>query len=476
MKSNFLILLYTVLFFFTTSTQTFSNEIFQTEILDSFYEEAPFSHNMLDLEGESAILIDANTSEILYEYNAYQIMYPASTTKLMTALLAIENASLSEQFVFSQTAINAITSDSAQIAMQPDEEMTIEQALYALFLRSANEVCNGIAEYIGGSMENFAFMMTEKAIELGCLNTNFVNANGLFDENHYTTAYDLALIGKEVLKYDSLRAIMGEVYYEIPPTNKQVESRYLHGQHQMQKTDSVYYYDSVIGGKNGYVSQSANTLVTFAKEGQMELIAVVLKCSGTHYKDTTKLLDYGFDNFQTIRILEDTYTHSVDVFQPNDADNTILDTVTFYPYQNTHITLANDILPSDIIMLKNIPTLYAPITEGDVVGSLDLSTIYGDFLTSIPFYADKTIIPNEEIPFSVTAFFPSIPSLEAVSDFIPTSFFSNPTAFFTENLFSVIEILAIIFVIGILILILDSYRTNKKNKERLAHRKSLRQK
>lgn len=174
----------------------------------------------------------AASGEILYDKDADKKMYPASITKLMTILLALENGKLTDEITFSHDAVYNIEPGSAHIAILEGETLTLEQVLRAIILRSANEASNGVAEYVDGSVEAFAKHMTERAKELGCTNTNFVNANGLFDENHYTTAHDMALIARELLKHEEYRSMMSETDYEIPPTNLQTETRYLHGQHR----------------------------------------------------------------------------------------------------------------------------------------------------------------------------------------------------------------------------------------------------
>ena len=160
----------------------------------------------------------------------------------MTALLAFEYGKMDEVITFSHNAVFGIEPGSSHIALQENEQITMEQAMYALLLRSANESALGIAEQIDGSVEKFAEHMTARAKELGCNNTNFINPNGLHSENHYTTAYDMALIAKEALKFDEFKKMIQTTYYEIPPTNKQEETRYLYAQHQMIKPPSKYVY------------------------------------------------------------------------------------------------------------------------------------------------------------------------------------------------------------------------------------------
>ena len=220
----------------------------------------------LTLDAQSAILIDASTGTVLYEKDSDAKHYPASITKLMTVLLALEYGNLDETIIFSHDAVFSIEPGSSHIAIDEGEQITMRQALYGIMLQSANEVSNGVAEHIDGSMEAFAQHMTTRAKELGCTGTNFTNANGLHDDNHYTTAHDMALIAKELLKFDFFRELMATLYYEIPPTNKQPETRYLYAQNQLIKDSSIFYYEYCEGGKTGYTTQAGNTLVAYAKK------------------------------------------------------------------------------------------------------------------------------------------------------------------------------------------------------------------
>lgn len=265
-----------------------------------------------EIEPESAILMDADTGTILYEKNAHEQLYPASTTKLMTALLAIENSSLDEIVTLSHNAVFSIEPGSSHIAGNEGEQFTMEQCLYAIMLESANEVSNGVAEHIAGSIENFANMMNEKAKELGCTDTNFTNANGLPDENHLTSAHDLALIGKAALQNETFRTITSTTSYTVPPTNKQSETRYWANHHKMLPNRN-HSYEGCIGGKTGYTNASRSTLVTFAKRGDLTLICVVMKAETPfHFTDTAKLFDWGFENFQLINIAQNEQDYTID--------------------------------------------------------------------------------------------------------------------------------------------------------------------
>lgn len=331
------------------------------------------NHIPPEICAEAAILMDAGTGEILYEKNSRSKMYPASITKLMTVLLALENGKLDDTITFSHEAVYSIEPNSAHIAMQEGEQITLEQALYGIMLRSANEVANAVAEYVDGSIAAFAQHMTERAKELGCETTNFVNANGLFHENHYTSAYDMALIAKQLLQQEAYRNMMSTTYFEIPPTNKQTEIRYLHGQHQMLNQNSIYYYEYATGGKTGYVTEALNTLVTFAKKGDTQLIAVVLKCNGAqHYIDSKALFEYGFQNYQTVKVFSaKDYTKNVGVEETYKNKTTSLGNVTIAPKEDIYKTMPIDASLSDIKIDVNYPeTVNAPVTQGQKIGTL----------------------------------------------------------------------------------------------------------
>lgn len=330
----------------------------------------------LTLAAETAVLMDAASGEVLYEKNADQKMYPASITKLMTILLALEHGKLTDEITFSHDAVYNIEQGSAHIAIMEGETLTLEQVLRAIILRSANEASNGVAEYVDGSVEAFAKHMTERAKELGCKNTNFVNANGLHDENHYTTAYDMALIAKELLTHEEYRSMMSETDYEIPPTNKQTEARYLHGQHQMLNPNSIYYYEDAIGGKTGFTSEALNTLVTYAERDGMELIAVVMKCNGAeHYTDTAALFDYGFETYESVKLLSAAdHTTTVKVTETYNDKPVELGTITAAPAENVYHTLPKGTDTSQIKVETDCPeTIEAPVKEGQTVGTLKIS-------------------------------------------------------------------------------------------------------
>jgi D-alanyl-D-alanine carboxypeptidase len=254
---------------------------------------------------ESAIVMEASTGLVLYEKNTATKRYPASITKIMTALLAIENSSLGDVVTFSKNAVFDVDLDSSRIGIDVGEQLTMQQCLYAILLESANEVSYAVAEHVGGSIPAFTQMMNDRAKSLGCKNTNFTNPHGLHDENHYTSTYDMALITQEAMKNETFRKIFSSRTYQIPPTNIQSETRYLRNHHKfVLKQD--YHYDDCIGGKTGYTSNSKFTLVSVAKRGDLELICVVMRDDSTahQYSDTQELFDFAFDNFSIYPIAD----------------------------------------------------------------------------------------------------------------------------------------------------------------------------
>lgn len=254
----------------------------------------------------AAILMDAKTGAILYEKNQDKKHYPASITKILTTLVALENADLDDNIKFTKKVLNSVEQDSSRIGVEPKEEIPLEDCLYAVMLASANDVSAGVAANVGGSVKKFAKMMNEKAEQLGCKNSNFVNPHGLHDKKHYTTAYDIALITQDAIQNKDFCKIASTLTHTIPKTKKTVEKRYL-SNHDKMLQDTKYHYDGIEYGKTGYTKKAGNTLVSVAKKGDLELICVVLEAEGydNAYKDTKRLFNYGFDNYHVVTPLED---------------------------------------------------------------------------------------------------------------------------------------------------------------------------
>lgn len=259
-----------------------------------------------EVTAQSAIVIEASTGTVLYEKNADEQHYPASITKIMTTLLALENSSLDEIVTFSADAVYKNEGESSHIARDLDEQMTMEQCLYAVMLESANECAYAVAEHVGGGdYQSFVDLMNEKAAELGCTNTTFTNANGLPDEAHVTSCRDMALIAQAAIANSTFRQIVSTVQYTIPPTNKHSEETVLNNHHRMLSAykGTGYLYEYCIGGKTGYTVAAGNTLVTYAEKDGMLLICVVMQAP-SQYEDTTSLFDFCFENYALYNVSE----------------------------------------------------------------------------------------------------------------------------------------------------------------------------
>ncbi|MCD8122838.1 MAG: serine hydrolase [Clostridiales bacterium] len=251
------------------------------------------------VSAEGAVLLDAATGKVLYGKNENEQFYPASITKIMTALLTLENCSLDDVVTFSASATTDLESGAVSLNITEGDQLTVEQCLYGLLLKSANEIANGLAEHISGSVSAFADLMNRRAAELGCTNTNFVNPNGLNDSAHRTTAYDMALIMRAAVQSETFRKIDTTLTYDFPSTINEAARTITMGHKMMYPSDSRYY-EGIIGGKTGYTSLAGNTLVTAVERDGVRLIAVVLKATGTHYTDTKAMLDYGFANYTAL--------------------------------------------------------------------------------------------------------------------------------------------------------------------------------
>lgn len=262
------------------------------------------------LSSASAIVMELSTGTVLYSKNIHKKHYPASITKIMTSLLTLENSSPSDVVTFTEAEAHGIETGSSSMYCVPGEKFTIEQVLYGIMLQSANEMCLVAADHVAGSVDKFVEMMNQRVAQLGLKDTHFMNPNGLHNDDHYTSAYDMACIAREAWKNPSFQKICGTRTYQVKSTNKRKASEILGGQllnhHQMingYETSSRYEKDYVIGGKTGYTSMAHSTLVTFAEKDGMQLVSVIMKGNSpkqgepNEYTDTTRILDYAFEKF-----------------------------------------------------------------------------------------------------------------------------------------------------------------------------------
>ena len=251
--------------------------------------------------GDAAIVMDAGTGAILYAKNIDEHFYPASITKVLTALVALENGKFEDPVVVSEDCVSFLEPGDSSIGLKKGNKISLEQALYATLLASANEAAYAVGENVGKNAGHdyawFLEQMNQRCRELGGTNSNFANTNGLPDPDHYTCARDMALIGSEMFKYPEFFKIVQTMQYEIPASDT-CQKHIFQQKHKMLNESSREYYKYAVGGKTGYTPDALNTLITMADKDGMQLVCVVLHTqSGHHYGDTRKLFDYGYKNF-----------------------------------------------------------------------------------------------------------------------------------------------------------------------------------
>ena len=272
----------------------------------------------LPIYSESCVLMEARTGKVLYEKGMHDRKFPASTTKTLTAIIVIENCGLNEVCTASHEAVSSIKSGYTKADIQEGESFTVEQLLDVMMLQSANEAANILAEHVSGSISKFAELMNKKAKSLGCNDSNFVNANGEHNENHYSSAYDLATIARYAMKNETFRNIVSKMECSLPDTDKWgPEQTEAHGERKFKNTnqlmipDSKYYYQYTNGIKAGYTTPAKNCLISGANKNGFELISVILHAETTEdgrsarYLDTINLFEYGYNTYRLEDILNE---------------------------------------------------------------------------------------------------------------------------------------------------------------------------
>ena len=330
-------------------------------------------NNEPEIVSEAGFLMEVNSGNVLYSKNSKEKLYPASTTKIMTCILAIENCELSEIATVSQNAVDLVPSGYSNAKLVPGEEMPIKDLLYALMLNSANEAANVLAEHVSGTIDEFANLMNQKAAEIGCENTHFVNTNGMHNINHYTTAEDLAKIAVYCMKNEVFREIVSTLEYDLPVTNLYKETRTMKNTNLLINPESKYYLKNVIGVKTGYTKEAGNCLISYAitDDGE-ELVCVTLKAGNSsetsvqRFIDNKEVLEYGLDNFSTREIIKQ--NKLIDTVQVKNATNKTkyLDIIT---KDSVSDFISNDIDLSNIKYKVELEDeISAPIKSGEKLG------------------------------------------------------------------------------------------------------------
>jgi len=360
----------------------FPDEIFATRIPPS-----------PDIQSPAAILMDADSGVIIYSRNMNDRYYPASITKIMTSLLAIEMADgdFNQRVHFSHSAVNSIPLGAAHISMGAGDTLSLREALMGHMLVSANEVSNAIGEHFSVTTEEFSRLMSARAGELGATNTNFTNPHGLHGANHYTTALDMALVMREAIQHPEFIDIISTQSFQVPPTERSPQPRNLNQQHRMTQPGHYFFREYVVGGKTGFTTPARNTLVTYARRDGIGLIAVVLHNDGAarSYEDTAKLFEFGFNMFGQIMIFDASdFSYQISVVEPMEggsiAETAMIDV---YARENVLMNLPINLQAQDIRREVVLPDyLNPPVLEGDRVGSIRLMYMNSE-LATVPLFA-----------------------------------------------------------------------------------------
>ena len=329
------------------------------------YAETP------EITATSAAVIDCMDGKILYSKNMNEKLYPASMTKVLTAILVVENCNMDDEVTISQSAINNVQSGYLTANIKVGEVLTVEQLLNLLLISSYNDVANALAEHVGGSIEDFAIMMNKKAKEIGCTGSNFINSNGAHDVNHYSTAYDMALIGKYAMQYDEIKNITGKIYYELGATNKYTyDDRLYQTTNEMILSGSNNYYRYAKGIKTGFTTPAGYCVMIYSVKNDIPLVSVVMKSttSDSRYSDSKLILDYTYDN-NTIKTIAKLGTNIQTINIKNATSeteklNVILEKTITAVVKNEN---ENKTLEPHIELYEN---LRAPIQKGQVIGKV----------------------------------------------------------------------------------------------------------
>lgn len=350
-----------------------------------------------DIDAGAYILIDMKSGQVLLENNSKERHYPASTTKMLTAALACEKGSMDQMMTASADAVNDIGKDGMNIGISPGEQVSLYYLLHALLISSANETANIIAENICSTRQEFVDMMNQKAAELGCEGTHFVNPCGAHNDQHYTTAADLAKIARYGMGFKIFRDIVGTISYKMPATNKHTEWPVLYTTNKLlryQKSDAIY---KVIGIKTGYTGQAGNNLVSAAENSDgMELLAVVMDVFGENssnkvIKFSRELYDYGFSNFSEKQLMKK--GQNVQKVAVTDAaEGETLDLIAADDFKYVaEIGKEDQSLSGKPVINANIT---APVKQGDVLGYFQYEK-NGTVLGKIDLVAAKAVNKKE---------------------------------------------------------------------------------
>lgn len=323
-----------------------------------------------NITAPNLLLAETTTGKILYERNSDERIYPASLTKLMTAILVVENCELDEIVTVSDNAVNSVPSGYVNANLQVGEELTVEDLLYVMLIPSANDAANALAEHVGGNIESFSSMMNTRAKELGCIGSNFTNPSGLHQEEHYTTTKDLFLISQKAIENNLIKKIIGTTTYSLPSTNKYTkEARtFTTTNYMIRKSLTKYYCDYCIGAKTGYTGDAKNCVVEFAKKDGIELTAIVMgedsKVKGQKFLDAKEMFEYVFQNYNFKKLAKQNDKYETVRVINGTKDTNQLEVL----YKNSVNILIENNAEKEIETKVEYTNLKAPIQKGNIVG------------------------------------------------------------------------------------------------------------
>ena len=323
------------------------------------------------IESEAGIVMDADSGAVLFGQNIHVQKAPASITKILTALVVIENSSLDDTITFSHDAVYNVEDGSGnKNSIEEGDTLSVRDCLYLLLMRSSNQAANALAEHVGGSRDGFVKMMNEKTAELGCENSHFANPSGLNDDTQLTSMYDMALIASAAYKNDTLLTISKDKSYRLPATKNNPDGVTIQPEHKLlitTDTESPNYYPYAVAGKTGYTSIAGQTLVTYAIKDDRRQIAVTMKSTqATHYQDTIALMDFGFLRFKNVNISENETAYTSGDQPVQIGDNS------YQPSDLSMDTLAVITLPKDASFADAEKTVVTDLPEDAPQGAVAL--------------------------------------------------------------------------------------------------------
>ena len=408
-----------------------------TSVYANYYENGAEAESIQmpalpEYNSGAVVLMDATTGIVLYSHEANVPKYPASITKIMTALIVLEHTEdFQERIEFSDRAVFSIPRNSSHIAMDVGETLTVEQALYGLMLSSANEVSLALAEHVAGSVEGFVDLMNRRAMSLGATHTFFENPSGLPAPGHVTTAYDMAIIMRAAVQHPEFVRIISTQRFDVEPTERQPQVRELLNTNRLIQP-GAFFNEYVIGGKTGWTNDAQHTLVTYAeKDGRRLIVSVLQAESAGTFQDTSMILDFGFAlPFEDVKIFDAAdYALNIPVFQDINGNFTEIARVPILATHDIRFKLPTGFDPSWLRYELSLPeTLHPPVRYGAEVGGVAV------YVQNVRVGEAALLAQQEVLAYSPTA--DIVPVQYVPQDYAPPVYtYTTPADYYSEAIF-----------------------------------------